>query len=369
MKLSHQNTTTRGSSEYPYELNLDLSQTPPGSQVLWLHQAGTPVVAVPARVLPPKIKVEQLTHAEWDEFLNIRGKHLERLDHVLLRSATCRPSASDEPLLPGISSVQLFCDRDIRNNTSLPELAFVVHVDHEPMAVRTPLIKHPAKPKLDIATDTPNALLTVPSAKALQWQLAVDDVLMSEDSGLHVLLKTQSPYLLVKGNYVLQLRFTDDPQSTAEPIVAPLMANFTHQELRTLNPVLFNGTRLPGVINPLEFRVEHQPSGQSSEWQPLPRAVLLLPHLQNLLCTQMAQTWWIEGKHLDLIDGLRWPGTENETTGFVPPTLVPCASGLCLRLSSWPAKGMLDIRLRWVDQRSFSVRLPQTPPLDCPVLP
>lgn len=351
---------------HPHELNLDLSQTAPGGYNVLLHQIGSPTLSIPVRVLPPKVLIQQLEHTEWDEHLVVHGQQLQRLLHVRLGNIICSAHPHDSrPIPPNTSPLDLFCDGDVRNNAVLPDQALVVHVDNEPMPFKVTLSKRAAKPRIGIATDTPHALLTVPSAKSLQWQLAVDDFFVSADAGLQVLLKTESPYVLVKGSYALQLRFTDDPQSNANPITVPLMVNAAHQELRTVNPVLFKSGELPGVINPLEFRVQHKPSGESSDWQKLPRAVLLLPHLQEIACAGPAATWWLKGQHLDLIDSLRWAEGNSD---FVPSTLDPCPTGLCLRLPAIPTtENGLEIRLRWVDGRSFTAHVPAAE--HCPTVP
>ena len=129
--------------------------------------------------------------------------------------------------------------------------------------------------------------------------------------------------------------------------------------MRTLDPVSFRNSGLPGVLNPIEYRVLHQSSGQGGDWKALGRSVLLLPDLQSRSCSPRGDAWWVKGKHLDLIDGVRLtdpalaPGS-----GFSPASLVPCTDGLCLSLPRALSAATIQLHLRWVD-RVFSVRLPE----------
>jgi hypothetical protein len=224
----------------------------------------------------------------------------------------------------------------------------------------------PAIPRLALAGNTPNALLVSPSDKALQWGLPPGDVLMSEDSGLSLLLQAQSPYVLSKGSYVLQLRFRDDPETDARPLSAPLIADFSHNELRTRSPVRFDPARLPSIVNPLEWRVLHQPSDQAGPWQALGRTLVWLPDLQGLACSAQGDALLLSGQRLDLIDGWRITGGSNASTAeFAAPELQPCPQGLCLRLPRRMPGDQLQLRLRWVDERVFTVRLPKAAPA-CP---
>ena len=93
------------------------------------------------------------------------------------------------------------------------------------------------------------------------------------------------------------------------------------------NPKLVVAEQVPNAlaVNPLEYRVQHQPSGLNSHWLPLPRSVLLL---------------------LELSDA-----------SFAAAPLVSCPQGLRLSLRS-STGDQLDGRVRWVEGRVFRARLP-----------
>lgn len=338
-------------------LDADLQSVPPGPLTLLLRQAGAPALAVPVQVQQPQAQVSRVEHAEGDERLRVQGARLERIARIEVPGhGQCLPVDGETPT----SAARFFaCEGDVRRNSGLPATVRVVHQNDEPAPLDVRLHLAAAVPRVGIASNTPNALLVSPSAKALQWQLPPDDPLLSEDSGLNLLLQAQSPYVLSKGSYLLQLRFVDDPLTDAQPLSAPLIADFGHNELRTRHPIRFDPAKLPSVLNPLEYRVLHTASGQASEWQALQRAVLWLPDLQALSCSPKGDALWLQGQRLDLIDGLRvLPPKGEASDDFVAPELVPCPQGLCLRLPRHVPSALLQLRVRWVDARVFSVRLP-----------
>lgn len=347
----------RSTPETPARLEADLTQVAPGPRELTIRQAGTPLLVVPVQVLQPRARIERIEHAEWDDGLTIVGQRLERIARIEVGGAAC--SATTVPPA-GATPLKLACQGDIRNNARLPERVRVFHRDDEPAPIQVPLTRIAAKPRLRVAPDAPNALLVSPSSKALQWNLAPGDVFVTEDSGLNLLLQAEGPYTLAKGNYTLQLRFQDDPRSDSQPISAPLIADFGHNELRTRDPVRFLNAELPSVVNPLEYRVRHQPSEQAGDWLPLQRSVLLLPDLEAMSCSPRGDAWWVRGRRLDLIDGVRVPEAGSGTgQGFSAARLVPCDDGLCLSLPRTLPGDRIELRLRWVDERVFSVRLPR----------
>lgn len=352
-------TSQRSTPDSPTLLEADLRQVKPSSLELTIVQAAAQPLLVPVRVLQPKARIARVEHSEWEDSLTVSGERLDRVARIEVGAAVCAVDVAPEQLLSQ-QQMRLACQGEMRNNARLPDQVVVQHRDNEPAAIRVPLTKTAARPRMSIAKDTPNALLVTPSAKAMQWNLAPDERFLSDDSGLNLLLQAEKPYRLDKGNYLLQLRFQDDPRSAAQPISAPLIADFVHQELHTLGPVNF-GAGLPGVVNPLEYRVQHQPSGQSGDWKSLDRSVLLLPDLQSMSCSPQRGIWWVKGKHLDLIDGVRvYEAQAVEAAprqGFSPASLVPCPDGLCLSLPG-PLAGPIQLRVRWVD-RVFSVRLPE----------
>jgi hypothetical protein len=247
------------------------------------------------------------------------------------------------------------CEGDVRDNAILPAQALVVHQQDEPAPQRVALVKTAAKPRVAISTSTQNALLVNPSPKALQWGLSPSESYMSEDSGLSLLLQAQAPYALVRGTYTLELRFQGDAQSEAHPMTASLIADLAHNELRTRNPVSFAQVELPSVVNTLEFRVTHSPSGLVSAWQTLSRQVVLLPELQSASCSPQSDAWWVAGKRLDLMDAVRM--SDGASTEFQAAKLVSCPKGLCLSLPA-AAGDAFEMRLRWVDDRVFKAKIP-----------
>ena len=233
----------------------------------------------------------------------------------------------------------------------------IVHHDDEPSAQRVLLNKKPAKPRFSISSSVNNSLVISPSAKALQWHLSPTDRYLSEDSGLNVLFQAKAPYTLQHGSYMLQIRFKDDPHSDQQPINKPLIADFSHNELRTKNPINFSQSDLPSVINSLEYRIQHNTSGQASEWGNLPRSVIVLPDLQNATCSATNDSWLVSGKNLNLIDSIRIEDTDKNED-FKPAQLVSCMQGLCLKVPAPLARDSIDIRMRWVDDLEFNAFIP-----------
>ena len=145
-----------------------------------------------------------------------------------------------------------------------------------------------------------------------------------------------------------------------------MIADFSHNELRTRSPVRFDPSRLPSVVNPLEWRVLHQPSEQASAWQALGRTLVWLPELQNLSCSAKGDALLLSGQRLDLIDALRVPSAADASAqALTAPELAPCPQGLCLRLPRRVPAEQVQLRLRWVDDRIFTVHLPKAGP-SCP---
>lgn len=346
----------RSAPDSPTLLDADLSQVKPSSLELTIAQAAAQPLLVPVRVLQPKARITRVEHSEWEDAITVSGERLDRIARIEVGAAICAVDLPPEQLRSQ-PQMRIACQGDMRNNARLPEQVVVQHRDQEPAAIRVPLSKTAARPRMSLAKDMPNALLVTPSAKAMQWHLGSDERFVSDDSGLNLLLQAEPPYRLDKGNYWLQLRFQDDPRSAAQPISAPLIADFVHHELRTLGPVGFGHAGLPGVVNPIEYRVQHQPSGQAGDWKSLDRSVLLLPDLQSMSCSPRGDAWWVKGRHLDLIDGVRAPEAQAPE-GFSPASFVPCPDGLCLSLPSALQQGSIQLRMRWVD-RVFTVRLPE----------
>lgn len=368
----------RSSGTQAHTLDVDLSQTAPGSAQLLVRQRGLPVQSVPLTIQNHRARIQAVEHADLDTRLRITGEQLDRVAWVQLDDHRCEPqefreSATGDELL-------LSCTVDIRSNARLPDQVTVHHQGNEPAPQRLPLLKKAAPPRLRVA-GTPQALLARPSAKATRWGLGPNDRLISDDSGLSVLLQTEPGYTLPKGNFSLQLRFRDDPITAAKPIEHPLIADIQHQELRTRNPIGFQGVELPSIVNPLEFRVVHAPTGAQGQWQSLERAVLLVPELSALTCGSTPGQYWIHGQHLDKIDaidsvmptaseslapaspaGTDTPAPPPAASPLAPAQLDACDNGgLCLNVVSDQRQPTWRIALRWVDQRVFNVRLGDLP--------
>ena len=337
-------------------IDLDLSKTAPTQLTMSVQQSGTDPIAVSLRVLKPKARITRVEHAQWENYVSIIGTQLERISHIEIGPAICTLDISTQSI--SLVNEQTFkCEADIRDNAQLSEQVVIVHHDDEPAAQRVLLNKKAAKPRFSISSSVNNSLVISPSAKALQWHLSPTDRYLSEDSGLNVLFQAKAPYTIQRGSYILQIRFKDDPQSDRQPINTTLIADFSHNELRTKNPINFSQSDLPSVINYLEYRIQHITSGQSSEWVNLPRSVIVLPDLQNATCSATNDSWLVSGKNLNLIDSIRIEDT-GKSEDFQPAQLVSCLQGLCLKVPAPLARDSIDIRMRWVDDREFNALIP-----------
>jgi hypothetical protein len=339
---------------HPAQLAVDLREIPPSDVQLSIQQVGASPLLLPLRVLQPRARITRIVHAQSDDSLSVTGTQLERIARIEVGPVTCSAETA-VPHQNKANTLVMLCDGDIRDNAKLPDHVQVVHRNDEPAALRVPLLKAATQPRFVISEQAANAVVVSPSAKALQWGLSPTDTYMSEDSGLNLLLQAQAPYALVRGTYVLQLRFKDDAQTDSQPMSASLIADFAHNELRTRNPVNFAQAELPSVINPLEYRILHNPSGLASDWQNLPRQVLLLPELQDVTCSPAGDALWVQGKRLDLIDTVR----VSADAEFQAAQLVSCPTGLCLSLPAAAADEAVTMRLRWIDQRLFKPKLPK----------
>ena len=337
----------------PARLDIDLRKIPPSELKLNIQQTGASPLSLALRVLPPRARITRIEHAQSDDSLLVSGTQLERIARVEIGTVACSADAA----IPHPSLAQTWvmaCDGNIRDNAKLPDSVNVLHRNNEPIALRVPLSKTATKPRVGISENAPNAIVVSPSTKALQWGLSPTGTYMSEDSGLNLLLQAQAPYSLVRGTYVLQFRFKNDPITDSQPIHASLIADFAHNELRTRNPVSFASIELPSMVNPLEYRISHSPSGLTSEWQSLPRQVLLLPELQGASCSPQGDALWVNGKRLDLIDAVK----VGDDAKFEDSQLVSCPQGLCLSLPISATGSALSMRLRWVDDSLFQPRIP-----------
>jgi hypothetical protein len=360
-----------------HTLQVPLGQVAPGPAQLIVRQRGVPPQSLTVNVQNHRARIQSVMHEELDSGLRITGERLDRIAWVQLGPQRCEPQTLRAA--NGGDELRMSCPGDIRFNASLPDQVIVHHHDEEPAALHATLLKQAAPPRLQVASAA-QALLARPSAKATRWGLTPNDELISDDSGLSVLLQAEPGYVLPKGNFVLQLRFQEDPITAAKPIEHPLIADFNHQELRTRNPVSFQSAELPSIVNPLEFRVVHQPSGAMGRWTPLQRAVLLLPDLTSVTCADMPGQYWIHGQHLDKIDAIdsaapAAPDASSQDATTDPadntastPKPIQAAQldacdngGLCLKVLTTQRQPTWRMALRWVDQRVFHVKLGELP--------
>ena len=343
----------RNASTTAARLDVDLTKRQPSDVTLSIQQTGASPLSYPLRVLPPRARISRVEHAQAEQSVWVTGSQLERVSRIEIGNVMCAmENAVAHPTQAQTWVVS--CDGDIRDNAKLPDQVNVVHRQDVPGPLRMALSKTATQPRFAISEHAPNAMVVSPSIKALNWGLSPSGGYMSDDSGLNLLLQAQAPYALVRGSYVLQLRFKNDPQTEAKPLQASLIADFAHNELRTRNPVNFAQVELPSVVNPLEYRITHQPSGLSNAWQSLPRQVLWLPELQGAACAPQGDAIWAYGKRLDLIDAVR-VGTAGD---LQDAQLVSCPQGLCLNLPLSAADAALTMRLRWVDDRLFQPTIP-----------
>ena len=386
--MANGRTLGRSSGPQAHTVSVDLSQASAGAATLIVRQHGLPPQMVALNVQPPRAQIKSVEHAELDTTLQVTGEHLDRIAFIQLDEHRCEPQELRES--SGHDVLVLSCTGDIRSNALLSDIVTLHHRNQEPGPVRVSLLKKAAPPRLQIASTT-QALLIRPSLKATRWGLTPGDPLLSDDSGLSVLLQAESGYVMPRGNFGLQLRFIDDPATAAKPIEHPLIVDFAHQELRTRNPMSFQGVELPSIVNPLEFRVVHYPSQAVGRWTPLNRAVLLLPDLTHITCADTPDAYWIHGQHLDKIDAVdaqgstlgstlrttkpngidSIPGSSSDTE----PNATPAATeplqpvqldacdqgGLCLKVTTSERQPIWRIALRWVDQRVFHVQLGEMP--------
>jgi hypothetical protein len=379
-------TLGRSSGAQAQTVSVDLRQASAGAASLIVRQRGLPAQTVALNVQPPRAQVQSVEHAELDTTLQVTGEHLDRIAFIQLDDHRCEPQELREST--GRDVLVLSCTGDIRSNARLSDIVTLHHRNQTPAPLRVSLLKKAAPPRLQIAP-TAQALLVRPSLKAMRWGLTPGDLLLSDDSGLSILLQAEPGYVMPRGNFGLQLRFIDDPATAAKPIEHPLMVDFAHQELRTRNPISFQGVELPSIVNPLEFRVVHHPSQAMGQWTPLNRAVLLLPDLTHITCADTPDAYWIHGQHLDKIDAIDDQGPTPPMTTTSPQDLdAPAGStrdtelnvapgataprrpvqldacdqgGLCLKVTTPERQPIWRIALRWVDQRVFHVQLGEVP--------
>jgi hypothetical protein len=346
----------------PGHWSFDLTHIPPGPAQLKISQWGAAPQVLPVHILKPMAHVKAVVHADLDARLEVRGDHLERLQQLSWDNTHCSPEETRPQTDGNLQSRFWVCDQDIRFNAQLPDSVMVEHLDNEPPAFSVKLTKTQAAPLLVIASDSPNALLIHPSVQALQWGLGPQDAWLSQDSGLSFLFHADGGYLLDKGSYRLELKFQDDPVTEQKPIRVALISDPAHQELRTRNPVGFKERVLPTVANPLYWRVVQEATELAGPWSAVHRAVLVLPELRSLSCSNRANAFWLHGNQLDLIDSIQFEGGSAggdaaAASKSQSAVLEACSDGLCLLVQGPALSDHLRVVLHWVDERAFHVKM------------
>ena len=345
----------RSSADQGDRLVADLGRVPPGAAQLRITMPGKTSQTLPVRILPPRAVIKTVEHTDLQEHLVVTGLGLERIARVQAGTISCRPVRM-EKMDTVTQRLLLACDADVHRNATLPDKVLLHHDNDEPAPLQMTLKKNASAPKLMVAS-TPQGLLVQPSEKARRWGLDHSAQLLTEDSGLNLLLQVTQGYVLSRGGYSLELRFADDPVTTHAPVRIPLMADLAHQELRTRKAIQFKGAVLPTVVNPLEYRVVQDSTGLAGEWTALQRSVLMLPQLGAYTCAATHEQGWLHGQQLDLIDAVGWT-----PDALAPAQLQSCPDGLCLLLPQAPAASdRLFLRLHWLTEPVFAVEVGQGP--------
>lgn len=357
------NTLAKSSANSPTELKFDFHSVPPGPAKLLIKRFGLDSIFLDLAILQPKAKISRIEHLEFEKSINIKGSNIDRIDFLKWGGNICKAYASsqNESIL---DEKKFVCVDEIISQTKLPDYVDVFYQNNEPNSFRHPIVKTHATPRVSVATEAKNAILIEPSQKAIQWGLKSTDEILSDDSGLYLLLKVDSGYLLKKSAYFLQIRVKDDVSTNNKPITVPLIVDFVSGELRTRNAVYFKSIEFPSIANQLEYRVLQENTGLSSSWSLLDRTVVTLPDIKYLSCGSAKSTYWLHGAHLDLIDDAvditldPDQSSKNGTLLKNDISLESCGDGLCLRLKSAPSDAM-RITLRWFEEVHFKVKIPQ----------
>lgn len=331
---------------------------------LEITQTGGSRLLMPVRILPRRALVSRMERHELENDVTVFGQHLDRIASLVSGDVTCTLNAA--PYQTPMPGTRIFsCPPEVTQDGVFPSTMTVVHGGQEPPAFEAGVARVSARPHLVLVTGK-NAPLVVLSAKAVQWGLSMSDPLVSEDSGLALVLRVAKGYRLVRGSYALQIRFGDEPQPDQTPFNVPLMSDLAHNELRTRSPINFQAAHLPSISNPAWFRVVHQPSGFTGDWMPLHKSVISLPALGAPVCRADGRGLQIVGTQLDLID---WASRDlTRTVDFDSSlatadmaTLSPCDKGLCLGIDKLGPGKRLKVKVQWVDERLFEVVFPSAP--------
>ncbi|MBV8125857.1 MAG: hypothetical protein JO370_17490, partial [Paucibacter sp.] len=345
-------------------LELNLADIAPGAATLLISQAGLPDKSLPVRILHPRAHVKKIDYFESDPYVTVSGEGLERVEAVQLGAVICsrEESAISVTSAADANTLQLMCSGGPLTRASLPDTAVVAHKDHDPGDLSLRLSKHAARPNFKIAAREAHAFFVQLSEKAVQWGLGATDAISTDDSGHGFLLASAGAYQLQSGSYQLQIKFADDPVTEKTPIAVPLLADRAHNELRTRSPVSFGHVQFPGIVNPMFFRVVHVESGVAGDWQDLQHAVVTLPELLSASCAKGKAGWMVHGKHLDLIDGVSAKGGADT---LQPINIERCDDGECFRVADAGPGRRVGVKVHWVDQTLFQVRLPDANAAQC----
>jgi hypothetical protein len=358
-------------------LKVDLRNVAPGEARLRINQFGVEQQQLVVRIQQKLAHVQRAVHYDLDGEIAVTGTNLERIAAIRADGAECRPLAppdddgagavaAEGPLgrAPGAPSTRLFaCPPPLSANARLPAKLTVTHLEQEPVAFQVVLTKLDARPRMRVA-GARDPLRTVLSPKAQQWGLPPDGALVSDDSGLSLLLRAVDGYRLGRGSFNLQLKFADDPVTEQTPISVSLIADRTHNELRTRAPVSFPDMELPGVVNPILYRVQNQQNGYVGEWRALERSVVALPKLGALSCAP-GGGMLLHGAGLEQID---WASTDtarstapaNWKSGSAA-LAGDCENEQCVAIGQMGAERKLRIKLHWIDKPLFDAKFADAP--------
>ena len=356
------------------QLDIDLRSVAPGEARLRINQFGVEQQHLAVKIKQRLAHVQRIAHFDIDTEIAVTGTNLERIALVRADGSECRPlatEAADAPAAPAAAhapaaaATRVFaCPAALSSNTHLPAKVTVEHLDQEPAAFQVALTKLDARPHMQVS-GARDPLRTVLSPKAVQWGLPADGQLVTDDTGMSLLLHAYDGYQLGRGSFNLQLKFADDPVTEQTPISVSLIADRPHNELRTRLPIAFPNLALPGVVNPIWYRVQHQQSGFVGDWRPLERAVVTLPTLGILTCAPNAGGLLLHGAGLDQID---WVSSDLARTtapaDWKPGSAVlagACDQEQCLNVGPLGTERRLRIKLHWIDHPLFNAKFADAP--------
>jgi hypothetical protein len=345
-------------------LMLNLRGMPPGEAILEVAQFGVDPVFLPVQVKPRKARVSRVEHFDQESEFRVYGDYLNRIDSLRVGAAACVAVGSGDEMDSAATMRIFVCPTEVASNAVIPAKISVLHRHGEPDAFETALTKLGARPRM-VLDDKPASLVHVLSPKAVQWGLGLQESYLTDDTGLGLLFRASANYQLARGNYVLQIKFADDPQTEQTPLTFPLMENRVHNELRTRGALSFTGVPLPSIVNALWFRIQHKQSGLSGDWLPVNRAVLNLPNFGKAVCDAKTGKLQIQGSQLFEID---WASNDMQRSSLVDPMATAdlavmdrCAQGLCLAIDKLAPQQKLRVKVHWVDDRLFDVYFADVP--------